>query len=136
MTILTDKRNEAVVRKAIEASGILNSNEAKKYKFVLFPEINEDSFIQTFLSECNPKLDHLISIERPCAAPDGKYYNMRFVPYLFRYHLLLECNRFVKRGIDISEYVAKIDKLFDYVKKTPSLGIRTIGIGDGEFLNK
>jgi hypothetical protein len=79
VTILTDKRNEVVVQKAIEASGILNSNESKKYRFVLFPEIIEDAFIQTLLIEFNPKLDHLISIERPCAAPNGKYYNMRFV---------------------------------------------------------
>lgn len=111
VTLLTDKWNAFVVQKAIEANGILNEKESKKYNFVLFPDRDEDAFIQTLLNETQPKFDHFISIERPCAAPDGKYYNMK--------------------GIDISQYVAKVDKLFDLVNKTPALNITTIGIGDG-----
>ena len=37
------------------------------------------------------------------------------------------------RGMNISEYTAKIDKLFLTAQLYPELGIKTIGIGDGAF---
>ncbi len=38
--------------------------------------------------------------------------------------------------MNISEYTAKIDKLFLTAQLYPELGIKTIGIGDGEWLQK
>lgn len=35
--------------------------------------------------------------------------------------------------MNISEYTAKIDKLFLTAQLYPEFGIKTIGIGDGEF---
>jgi hypothetical protein len=131
VTLLTDKWNAFVVQKAIEANGILNEKESKKYNFVLFPDRDEDAFIQTLLNETQPKFDHFISIERPCAAPDGKYYNMKFATFSSPPLIVATAYFSFKRGIDISQYVAKVDKLFDLVNKTPALNITTIGIGDG-----
>ena len=51
---------------------------------------------------------HLIALERPGRAVDGKYYNFM--------------------GQDISAHVAPVDDLFDYAREN---GVTTIGIGDG-----
>lgn len=56
----------------------------------------------------NIKPSHLVAIERPGKAHDGKYYNMR--------------------GEDLSQIIPDTDVLFDFAKE---LGIKTIAVGDG-----
>ncbi|MDC7235436.1 MAG: DUF4392 domain-containing protein [Spirochaetales bacterium] len=51
---------------------------------------------------------HLVALERPGKASDGKYYNFR--------------------GQDISDYHFSLDELF---RRCPGDGVQTIGIGDG-----
>ncbi len=56
-----------------------------------------------------PETTHLVALERPGKAADGCYYNFR--------------------GMDISAFVAPMDDLFGYARR--SRKIVTIGIGDG-----
>jgi hypothetical protein len=109
--LMTDTRNQEVLQKCVNESGI------KMDPVIVFPMENEQPFIDTLLNmdgrHHHQKIDCLVSIERLGAASDGNYYNMR--------------------GMNISEYTAKIDKLFLTAQLYPELGIKTIGIGDGEF---
>tara|TARA_Y100000994_G_scaffold171210_1_gene141059 strand:- start:240 stop:1094 length:855 start_codon:yes stop_codon:yes gene_type:complete len=78
---------------------------SKNSRQILFPIMNiEDSkiFSKNLITKESPTL--LIGIERPGAHTDNKYRNMR--------------------DVEFTQYVARIDTLFDYK-------IKSIGIGDG-----
>ena len=76
--------------------------EASIVEFPIETEPTSTLFARDLLEKLNPGL--LLSIERCGRTAEGSYLNMR--------------------GLDITEYTAKIDCLFDY-------GFPSIGIGDG-----
>ena len=76
--------------------------EARIVEFPIEMDSTSTLFARDLLEKLNPGL--LLSIERCGRTAEGSYLNMR--------------------GLDITEYTAKIDYLFDY-------GLPSIGIGDG-----
>lgn len=129
--LMTDTRNQEVLQKCVNESGI------KMDPVIVFPMENEQPFIDTLLNmdgrHHHQKIDCLVSIERLGAASDGNYYNMRHVlSDLIKITNNID-NIAIYRGMNISEYTAKIDKLFLTAQLYPEFGIKTIGIGDGEF---
>ena len=76
--------------------------EARIVEFPIETESASTMFAENLLDKLKPGL--LLSIERCGRTSEGSYLNMR--------------------GLDITEYTAKIDYLFDY-------GLPSIGIGDG-----
>ncbi len=77
-----------------------------KAKIIEVPFIDSDKFCVKIIEEIEPT--HIIAIERPGKAVDGKNYNMK--------------------GIDISEFVASTDAFFCEAKNR---NVKTIAIGDG-----
>lgn len=126
---MTDSRNQEVLQKCVNESGL------KLDPVIVFPMENEQPFIDILLNmegRHHQKIDCLVSIERLGAASDGQYYNMRYVLSDPIKMMNNNSDHVIYRGMNISEYTAKIDKLFLTAQLYPELGIKTIGIGDGE----
>lgn len=97
VSILVDEHSEAIMQKGL---ALFNCD----IELITVPVDRVIAPHTVFTRETT----HLIALERPGKAVDGKYYNFR--------------------GQDISAYVAPVDDLFDYAKAHQ---ITTIGIGDG-----
>jgi len=98
----------------LESSNHYYPNASIDIPLLLFPMQRdlEDQYIEDlFNKEEEMGIDALISIERLGKSTSGRYYTMR--------------------ARDISEYTARIDRMFDYALTHQEKEILTIGIGDG-----
>lgn len=105
VTILTDEPSKRMMELATERSGLQGALEPLR----IFPLSLPEAQWPAYFEEASGSFDHLVSIERCGAAPDGKYYNMR--------------------ARDITEFTAPIDRFFNFCHDAKNIG--TIGVGDG-----
>lgn len=97
--IVTDRYSKKILQSCMEAMNL-------KHPMEVVPGGNESLFCGELLEKYRPT--HVIAIERPGKAADGRYYSMK--------------------GEDISDIVPDMDILFEEAKVQ---GIITIGVGDG-----
>jgi len=86
----------------------------KVLEFPILSHVESNSYANKLIKEIDPKL--LISIERAGFADDGKYRNFK--------------------GIDFSDYNAKIDYLFEQLPKSIGIGDGGNEIGMGNYKNE
>lgn len=96
---VTDRFNYPIVQAAADAYGA-------EAEIIALPVSAGEAEYLSLLDKYRPS--HIVAVERPGRAPDGRYYNMR--------------------GDDITSCTASIDTLVDFGQRR---GIITIGIGDG-----
>ncbi|MGI5838229.1 MAG: DUF4392 domain-containing protein [bacterium] len=97
--LVTDEYNRAIVQAAAAAYGL-------SAELIAVPVAAGDDYYHNLLAKYRPT--HLVAVERPGRAADGKYYNMR--------------------GEDITSHTARLDSLICFSRRH---GAITIGIGDG-----
>lgn len=97
--LITDKYSRDMLYNCCLANDIIASIETVPYR-------DAEGFCDTLLKKYNPS--HIVAIERPGRAKDGRCYSMR--------------------GEDLSDIVPNTDVLF---KRSKELGITTLAVGDG-----
>jgi hypothetical protein len=109
VTIVSDQPSEASLRALLEMENTAHP-ELAAINLELFPITDDNSVtsasVNSIFERLNP--DHLVSIERPGRAEDGRFHNMR--------------------GLDITQHTAHIDALFI---EASNREIPTTCIGDG-----
>lgn len=97
--LITDKYSRDMLYNCCLVNDIIASIETVPYR-------DAEGFCDTLLKKYNPS--HIVAIERPGRAKDGRCYSMR--------------------GEDLSDIVPNTDVLF---KRSKELGITTLAVGDG-----
>jgi hypothetical protein len=99
VAIVTDCYSEHILSACIENTGI-------EAELIILPQQDTRGFCSRLLDSFKPS--HIISIERPGKAKDGRFYSMK--------------------GTDLTYLIPDSDSLFEYAKLK---GIVTIAVGDG-----